>query len=167
MVRGLLNKLVSRSLTVAGQWQQQQLRRLNIHEYQVPYFSFCFFYYSYVIIIVFLLVFVSQKLATAFVDLCTCWKVWNFFWIECEDWWILVCGNQGAELMAKYGINVPKGLAVASVDEVKKAIQDAFPDHKEVNFDKFFSITWIFFFLIKLDQATLSNIDVECDVAGG
>ncbi|KDO60413.1 hypothetical protein CISIN_1g014588mg [Citrus sinensis] len=72
MVRGLLNKLVSRSLTVAGQWQQQQLRRLNIHEYQ------------------------------------------------------------GAELMAKYGINVPKGLAVASVDEVKKAIQDAFPDHKEL-----------------------------------
>lgn len=52
-----------------------------------------------------------------------------------------MCGNQGAELMAKYGINVPKGLAVASVDEVKKAIQDAFPDHKEVNFDKFFAIT--------------------------
>ncbi|KAH9785255.1 Succinate--CoA ligase (ADP-forming) subunit beta [Citrus sinensis] len=72
MVRGLLNKLVSRSLTVAGQWQQQQLRRLNIHEYQ------------------------------------------------------------GAELMAKYGINVPKGLAVASVDEVKKATQDVFPDHKEL-----------------------------------
>lgn len=42
MVRGLLNKLVSRSLSVAGQWQQQQLRRLNIHEYQVL-LSFPFF----------------------------------------------------------------------------------------------------------------------------
>ena len=35
MVRGLLNKLVSRSLSVAGKWQHNQLRRLNIHEYQV------------------------------------------------------------------------------------------------------------------------------------
>ena len=35
MVRGLLNKLVSRSLSVAGKWQHHQLRRLNIHEYQV------------------------------------------------------------------------------------------------------------------------------------
>eukprot|EP00262_Sarcandra_glabra_P009985 TRINITY_DN2482_c0_g1_i3.p1 TRINITY_DN2482_c0_g1~~TRINITY_DN2482_c0_g1_i3.p1 ORF type:complete len:410 (-),score=103.55 TRINITY_DN2482_c0_g1_i3:236-1465(-) len=35
MARGLLNKLVSRSLSVAGKWQQQQLRRLNIHEYQL------------------------------------------------------------------------------------------------------------------------------------
>ncbi|XP_022992019.1 uncharacterized protein LOC111488496 isoform X1 [Cucurbita maxima] len=34
MVRGLLNKIVSRSLSVAGKWQQQQLRRLNVHEYQ-------------------------------------------------------------------------------------------------------------------------------------
>lgn len=33
-MRGPLNKLVSRSLSVAGNWQQQQLRRLNIHEYQ-------------------------------------------------------------------------------------------------------------------------------------
>lgn len=38
MVRGLLNKLVSRSLSIAGKSQQQQLRRLNIHEYQVPLF---------------------------------------------------------------------------------------------------------------------------------
>jgi succinyl-CoA synthetase beta subunit len=35
MVRGLLTKLVSRSLSIAGKNQQhQQLRRLNIHEYQ-------------------------------------------------------------------------------------------------------------------------------------
>ncbi|KAH7577703.1 hypothetical protein JRO89_XS01G0286900 [Xanthoceras sorbifolium] len=72
MVRGLLNKLVSRSLSVAGQWQQQQLRRLNIHEYQ------------------------------------------------------------GAELMGKYGVNVPKGVAVSSVDEVRKAIRDVFPNESEL-----------------------------------
>ncbi|XP_022157525.1 succinate--CoA ligase [ADP-forming] subunit beta, mitochondrial isoform X2 [Momordica charantia] len=72
MVRGLLNKLVSRSLSVAGKWQQQQLRRLNIHEYQ------------------------------------------------------------GSELMSKYGINVPKGVAVSSVDEAKNAVRTAFPDAKEL-----------------------------------
>ncbi|KAK3193483.1 hypothetical protein Dsin_024793 [Dipteronia sinensis] len=72
MVRGLLNKLVSRSLSVAGQWQQQQLRRLNIHEYQ------------------------------------------------------------GAELMGKYGVNVPRGVAVSSVNEVRKAIQDVFPNESEI-----------------------------------
>ncbi|XP_049409551.1 succinate--CoA ligase [ADP-forming] subunit beta, mitochondrial [Solanum stenotomum] len=72
MVRGMLRKLANQSLSVAGKWQQQQLRRLNIHEYQ------------------------------------------------------------GAELMGKYGINVPKGIAVASLDEVKKAIQDVFPNQSEV-----------------------------------
>uniref|UniRef100_A0A2P2M8Q1 Succinate--CoA ligase [ADP-forming] subunit beta, mitochondrial n=1 Tax=Rhizophora mucronata TaxID=61149 RepID=A0A2P2M8Q1_RHIMU len=71
-MRGLLNKLVSRSLSVAGKWQQQQLRRLNVHEYQ------------------------------------------------------------GAELMSKYGINVPKGVAVSSFDEVRKAIQDVFPNENEL-----------------------------------
>ncbi|KAJ9547853.1 hypothetical protein OSB04_020396 [Centaurea solstitialis] len=72
MVRGLLNKLATKSVTVAGKWQQQQLRRLNIHEYQ------------------------------------------------------------GAELMGKYGINVPKGVAVSSVEEVRKAIQTTFPNEKEL-----------------------------------
>ncbi|XP_068320134.1 succinate--CoA ligase [ADP-forming] subunit beta, mitochondrial-like [Pyrus communis] len=72
MVRGLLKQLTSRSLSVAGKWQQQQLRRLNIHEYQ------------------------------------------------------------GADLMSKYGVNVPKGVAAGSVDEVKKAIQDAFPKESEL-----------------------------------
>ncbi|KAG8641803.1 succinate--CoA ligase [ADP-forming] subunit beta, mitochondrial [Manihot esculenta] len=71
-MRGLLNKLFSRSLCVAGKWQQQQLRRLNIHEYQ------------------------------------------------------------GADLMSKYGINVPKGVAVSSVDEVRKAIQEVFPNESEL-----------------------------------
>lgn len=71
-MRGLLNKLVSCSLSVAGKWQHQQLRRLNIHEYQ------------------------------------------------------------GAELMGKYGVNVPKGVAVSSLDEVKKAIQDVFPGESEL-----------------------------------
>ncbi|CAA3021719.1 succinate-- ligase [ADP-forming] subunit beta, mitochondrial [Olea europaea subsp. europaea] len=72
MVRGLLGKLVGRSLSVAGKWQQQQLRRLNIHEYQ------------------------------------------------------------GAELMSKHGINVPKGVAAGSIDEVKKEILDVFPNQSEV-----------------------------------
>lgn len=34
--------------------------------------------------------------------------------------------------MSKHGINVPKGFAVSSVDELKKAIQDVFPNEKEV-----------------------------------
>ncbi|KNA24588.1 hypothetical protein SOVF_014310 [Spinacia oleracea] len=72
MVRGLLKNLVSKSLSSAGKWQQQQLRRLNIHEYQ------------------------------------------------------------GAELMSKYGVNVPKGLAISSVDEVQKAIKDSFSGQDEV-----------------------------------
>ncbi|CAB4291456.1 unnamed protein product [Prunus armeniaca] len=72
MVRGLLKQLTSRSLSIAGKWQRQQLRRLNIHEYQ------------------------------------------------------------GADLMSKYGVNVPKGAAVASVDEVKRAIQDVFPKESEL-----------------------------------
>ncbi|GAB4847784.1 hypothetical protein Ancab_026847 [Ancistrocladus abbreviatus] len=72
MVRGSLKELVSRSLSIAGKWQQQQLRRLNIHEYQ------------------------------------------------------------GAELMSKYGINVPRGVAVSSFDEVKKAIKDLFPSENEL-----------------------------------
>ncbi|KAK1260217.1 hypothetical protein QJS04_geneDACA002363 [Acorus gramineus] len=72
MVRHLVGKLASRSLSIAGRWQQQQLRRLNIHEYQ------------------------------------------------------------GAELMGKHGINVPKGVAVSSLEEIKKTIQDAFPGEKEL-----------------------------------
>ncbi|GJX36862.1 succinate--CoA ligase [ADP-forming] subunit beta, mitochondrial [Tanacetum coccineum] len=71
-MRGLLNKVASKSVTVASKWQQQQLRRLNIHEYQ------------------------------------------------------------GAELMSKFGINVPKGVAVSSVEEVRKAIQTTFPNDKEL-----------------------------------
>ncbi|XP_050205406.1 succinate--CoA ligase [ADP-forming] subunit beta, mitochondrial [Mercurialis annua] len=71
-MRGLLNKLVSRSLSVAGKCQQQQVRRLNIHEYQ------------------------------------------------------------GADLMSKYGVNVPKGIAAGSVEEIRKAIQDVFPNETEL-----------------------------------
>ncbi|XP_011024439.1 PREDICTED: succinyl-CoA ligase [ADP-forming] subunit beta, mitochondrial-like [Populus euphratica] len=71
-MRGFLNKVVSRSLSVAGKWQHQQLRRLNIHEYQ------------------------------------------------------------GAGLMGKYGINVPKGVAVASLHHVQKALQYVFPSESEL-----------------------------------
>lgn len=34
--------------------------------------------------------------------------------------------------MSKYGVNVPKGVAVATVDEVKKAIESVFPNQSEV-----------------------------------
>lgn len=72
MVRGLLNKLASKSLSVAGKWQQQQLRRLNIHEYQ------------------------------------------------------------GAELMGKHGVKVPRGAAASSIEEVKKVVKDMFPNESEL-----------------------------------
>ncbi|KAK3414834.1 hypothetical protein EUGRSUZ_H00143 [Eucalyptus grandis] len=39
---------------------------------------------------------------------------------------------QGAELMSKYGVNVPKGVAVSSAEEIKKAIQEVFPNEKEL-----------------------------------
>lgn len=35
--------------------------------------------------------------------------------------------------MGKYGINVPKGVAVASTEEVKTALKDVFPSEKEVS----------------------------------
>jgi len=35
--------------------------------------------------------------------------------------------------MGKYGVNVPKGVAASSLEEVKKAIQDVFPNESEVN----------------------------------
>ncbi|KAF3785878.1 Succinyl-CoA ligase ADP-forming subunit beta [Nymphaea thermarum] len=38
----------------------------------------------------------------------------------------------GAELMSKYGINVPKGVAVSSVQEVKNVIQSTFPNEEEL-----------------------------------
>lgn len=75
MVRGSATRLLTRAVTAvrSGQsWQQQQIRHLNIHEYQ------------------------------------------------------------GASLMSKYGVNVPKGIVVSSVAEVKQAIRDAFPGEKEV-----------------------------------
>ncbi|XP_021888536.1 succinate--CoA ligase [ADP-forming] subunit beta, mitochondrial [Carica papaya] len=40
--------------------------------------------------------------------------------------------QQGAELMGKHGINVPRGVAVSSVDEIKKVIQDVFPKENEL-----------------------------------
>ncbi|PPR94562.1 hypothetical protein GOBAR_AA26108 [Gossypium barbadense] len=75
-MRGLMNKLVSRSLSVAGKWQQQHV--LVIDE----------------------------------------------FWLS---------ENQGADLMNKYGINVPKGVAVSTIDEVKEAVKSAFPNENEVS----------------------------------
>ena len=34
--------------------------------------------------------------------------------------------------MGKYGVNVPKGVAVSSLDQVKKAIDQVFPNESEV-----------------------------------
>ena len=47
--------------------------------------------------------------------------------------------------MGKYGVNVPKGVAVSSLDEVKNAIQQVFPNETEVllcllKFDSFHSV---------------------------
>ncbi|URD79503.1 serine threonine-protein phosphatase 2A regulatory subunit B [Musa troglodytarum] len=67
MMRGSIGKLVAGSLALARRWQKQQLRRLNVHEYQ------------------------------------------------------------GAELMNKYGINVPEGVAASSIEEVKEAVNLYFP----------------------------------------
>lgn len=41
--------------------------------------------------------------------------------------------------MSKHGINVPRGVAVSSVDEVKKALQEVFPNHSEVAWANYFS----------------------------
>ncbi|KAJ8512161.1 hypothetical protein OPV22_002595 [Ensete ventricosum] len=72
MMRGSIGELVAGSLAFARRWQKQQLRRLNVHEYQ------------------------------------------------------------GAELMIKYGINVSKGVAAPSIEEVKEAVKSVFPSGKEV-----------------------------------
>lgn len=50
--------------------------------------------------------------------------------------------NQGAELMSKYGVNVPKGVAVATVDEVKKTIESVFPNQSEVIIHYSHSCCW-------------------------
>lgn len=43
--------------------------------------------------------------------------------------------------MSKHGINVPKGVAAGSIDEVKKAIRDVFPNQSEVIQAKFRFLT--------------------------
>lgn len=121
MVRGSLGKLASRALSVAGKWQHQQLRRLNIHEYQVllqpphqipqipaPYsvrFLRVFFFGVFDL--------GAWANALGFVDV-----------------WV----SQGAELMGKYGINVPRGAAAGSVEEIKNTLKNVFPSEKEVMF---------------------------------
>lgn len=34
--------------------------------------------------------------------------------------------------MSKYGVNVPRGVAVSSLEEAKKTIKDVFPNQNEV-----------------------------------
>ncbi|RWW70242.1 hypothetical protein BHE74_00022089, partial [Ensete ventricosum] len=95
---GSLGKLVAGSLSLAGRWQKQQLRRLNVHEYQ------------------------------------------------------------GAELMSKYGVNVPKGVAVSSVEEVKEAVISVFPNEKEVYLCQKLSLVNEMYFAITLDRKTAGPV---------
>jgi succinyl-CoA synthetase beta subunit len=39
---------------------------------------------------------------------------------------------QGAKLMSKFGVNVPKGVVVSSAEEVPKVLHDVFPDNEEL-----------------------------------
>lgn len=50
--------------------------------------------------------------------------------------------------MGKHGINVPKGVAVGSVEEVRKAIREVFPNQSEV---VLCNISWVF-----------DPLDVQC-----
>lgn len=40
--------------------------------------------------------------------------------------------DQGAELMSKYGVNVPKGVVCSTPEDVKKATQSLFANESEV-----------------------------------
>ncbi|KAK9681802.1 hypothetical protein RND81_10G028900 [Saponaria officinalis] len=40
--------------------------------------------------------------------------------------------EKGAELMGKYGISVPKGVAITSLDQLQKAIKETFPGQDEL-----------------------------------
>ncbi|AQK72722.1 Succinate--CoA ligase [ADP-forming] subunit beta, mitochondrial [Zea mays] len=113
MVRGSLGKLASRALSVAGRWQHQQLRRLNIHEYQVPSaprLALCPPIFKYCVGFI-------RAILEAGTD--------GLGFVDC-------LGLQGAELMGKYGINVPRGAAAGSVHEVKDALKNMFPSEKEI-----------------------------------
>ncbi|KAM0826962.1 hypothetical protein ACQ4PT_068508 [Festuca glaucescens] len=106
MVRGSLERLASRALSVGGKWQHQQLRRLNIHEYQ------------------------------------------------------------GADLMGKFGINVPKGAVVGSVQEVKEVLKNVFPSEKEVYLCEKMSLVNEMYFAITLDRQTAGPLIIACSKGG-
>ncbi|KAH9315364.1 hypothetical protein KI387_023991, partial [Taxus chinensis] len=93
-----------------------------------------------------LMPFVSQPDIPNYIDHCT--SVGQYHCLGCLDhlaWSMLFHGlrngrwfepgeekDMGANLMSKYGVNVPKGVAVSSVPEVKLAIKDTFPGEEEV-----------------------------------
>lgn len=54
----------------------------------------------------------------------------------------MCCSIQGADLMSKFGVNVPKGVVASSTSEIAKVLEEHFPDDAEVT--RFFS----FFFLL-------------------
>lgn len=112
------------------------------------FFIFLFYFYAFRRFLGIQTVCISVYIFTKY--LCFWWKTCGYCagsvtwfcgivnWFGNVDWtWRLTLfffsgWNQGAELMGKYGINVPKGVAASSVDEVRKAIHDVFPNESEV-----------------------------------
>lgn len=48
---------------------------------------------------------------------------------------LLVLSVQGAALMSKFGVNVPKGVVVSSKSEIAKVLKEQFPKDEEVRAD--------------------------------
>lgn len=64
--------------------------------------------------------------------------------------------------MGKFGINVPKGVAVSSIEEVRKAIQTTFPNDKEVTCQElFFCSSFIIFYSSCFKSSNLTCFNLE------
>jgi len=108
MSRHAASRLLARLATRPLPCQQQQSRSLNIHEYQVPH---------------------TPALALFFF----------FFFLICSDFlphmmfiFPFILLFQGAALMSKFGVNVPKGVVVSSTKEIAGVLKEQFPDDAEV-----------------------------------
>ncbi|RWW29305.1 hypothetical protein GW17_00006177 [Ensete ventricosum] len=62
------------------------------------------------------------------------WQKQQLQRLNVHEYQVLIRVIQGAELMIKYGINVSKGVAAPSIEEVKEAVKSVFPSGKEVCF---------------------------------
>lgn len=68
--------------------------------------------------------------------------------------------------MGKYGVNVPKGVAASSLEEVKKAIQEVFPNESEVSI-----VIWTTFVRDLILSSIIScclieRVSFSCDTVG-